>query len=112
MTAFYVGQRVKLVRPINPKDAGMTGVIESIGEVKKDSIIKLEVTSFGLRGWQATAPGDCLVLWDGEYAPNPQDLHQLEPLQPPKSQIHEILAMKDLPNRDCKIARVGECANA
>lgn len=35
--------------------------------------------------------------------------HELIPIVPPKSQISEILAMKDLPNRDCKIARVGEC---
>ena len=98
---FRIGDRVRVNFIENPKTHGREATIIRYG-FSNNRIHGLgyyfEVDIDGIGPFNAH--GD-------QYAYSASDL---EPLSPPKSQISEILAMKDLPNRDCKIAIAGEFA--
>lgn len=73
MAKFFVGQRVRLVRPFFPENAGCTGTIMEFSD--SDSIHLYR----RFRGVSI----NCLVRFDGEYKSYGQHTDQLEPLAPP-----------------------------
>lgn len=100
MSQFCVGQRVRIARIIDNGDEAALGMEGVVNEV---DIAIYEGPDRG--GIGVTIAGLC---------PQPQDGHtwnetdwcffpeELEPLNPPKSQIDEILLMQNLPDRDCQ----------
>lgn len=71
MSKFFVGQRVRLARPDQPKNYGVTGFIFYLGEIK-----------FGqLFNGERCEDANCAVRWDhGDWSV--QYTHQLEPILP------------------------------
>lgn len=72
---FFIGCRVKLIHPLNQKDFGLQGFLESFEESEAE-LASGEVVIC-----------DCEVVWDDE--PNvvcPQDLNQLEIVLPDGAQ--------------------------
>lgn len=93
MSRFYIGLPVRIVAArtvMGRSNIGKEGFVNELDCLSADGTVGYGVTIDGDAGWHYIA---------GE----------LEPIQRSDNQISEILAMKDLPNRDCKIARVGEC---
>ena len=79
MSKFFVGQRVRLVRPINPKRIGEEGFINHVAHIPKGTMTRLA----GPTPWDA----DCGVNWD----PSPNQIHacafwQIEPILPEGAQ--------------------------
>lgn len=70
----YIGQRVKLVRPINPKYQGIEGTIESFEE--------WSAGTFCRDGLILPIDTDCVVQWDDFPNARNQAKWQLEPIQP------------------------------
>lgn len=95
---FKVGDRVALAHPLDGV-LGQQGTITEIG-------LYWPAGTPTLSGRPLRIDCNCTVSWDKFYGlqDNPQHTDQLEPLSPPKSQIDEILAMKDLP--EFEIGRV------
>ena len=94
---FRIGDRVRGKWLTGP-DAEV--VIHSFQITPRGTIVKGEIMLID---------GDCIVMQrNGRLAASHTDY--LEPIQRSGNQISEILAMKDLPNRDCKIA-AGEVCN-
>jgi len=74
MARFYVGQRVKLVRPLHPRNMNETGTVADFQCFAK-----------GTLGRRRIAPIDCNIgiRWDGDGVIYSQHTEQLEPLTPP-----------------------------
>ena len=97
---FKIGDRVRIIYPNSRhfgKEATILGCDEVFFHQTQEWATAYDVDidghgKIGLLGYQIAFEAD-----------------DLEPIQRSGNLIHEILAMKDLPNRDCKIARVGEC---
>lgn len=71
MAKFFLGQRVRLARPDQEENRGVTGRISALGYFADFTF---------LRG-QFCEEGDCVVDWDkGGWSP--QFTHQLEPILP------------------------------
>lgn len=104
MSKFHVGQRVRIVSCPSGSIAfahiGKEAVVNEIDcESRRGTKGKIGVTIAGFPPY-----GGKTGLDDSDWCFSP---HELEPLNPPKSQIDEILAMKDLPDADCrKVAHV------
>lgn len=86
MAKFYVGQRVKLVRPNYPINLGLTGSIRELG-LHVDTIHGV---------------ADCVVAWDKKpWLPIPMDrvfnnTNQLEPLCKDDDQVGSWDALEEL----------------
>lgn len=93
MSNFYVGQRVRITgvaRSFNVRLIGLEGTVIGFREIRGSTSVELHIDGLGeFRDYDHRR-------W--AFAPE-----NLQPIQPPKSQIDEILAMKDLP--DFEIAR-------
>ena len=78
MAIFKVGQRVKLVRPVEPENYGIEGTIIAFENWPKGTISSVTGTPF-------TMDVDCVVLWDTVFYLNregsAQHTSQLEPIQ-------------------------------
>lgn len=93
MTTFYVGQRVRVIgchREFNRFLIGKEGTV--IGSRDTSEGFAYEVDVDGIGPYRKYDPST-------KHAFGPE---HLIPIQPPKSQIGEILAMKDLPDADCR----------
>ena len=104
---FRIGERVRIVYSVNyPELNGTQGTV-----VSNPELVTEDSSGFLMYGMEIHTDfyGSSLMPDNYQFWATRD---QLEPLNPPKSQISEILAMKYLPNRDCKIARVGEVCNA
>lgn len=92
---FKVGDRVRIISALRPKFLGCQATVVGVEDCHHvlrgwGTYCILNVDGFGeisTDGFRIGLPADCLV-----------------PTQPPKSQIDEILAMRDLP--DFEIARI------
>lgn len=69
MSKFFVGQRVRLVWPRDPKNFGATGRISYLGRIECGSYFKGELCD----------EGDCAVDWDDSDW-SPEYLRKLEPI--------------------------------
>jgi hypothetical protein len=71
MARFFVGQRVRLARPVHPENAGMTGRLVALFPNRNPF------------SWMGGLEHNCEVMWDRKpsrgYA---CDTAQLEPIQP------------------------------
>lgn len=71
MAKFFVGQRVRMVRPDNPRHQGATGRVFFIGPIEWGQVFNGEIC----------VDGDCAVSWDdGDWTP--EWLSKLEPILP------------------------------
>lgn len=86
MSAFYVGQRVKLTRPRLPIHVGDEGLIAYLGGDPRG----MEMDGFVMA---PVGPCNCIVRWD-DGDTTPQHTHQLEPILPPGLEsLEEINAL-------------------
>ena len=78
MSAFYVGQRVRLARPLHPENSDKEGVI----------------TELGLRIFAWNGFANCCVRWDSPVTGNYSHTNQLEPILPAGMELlEETLAL-------------------
>lgn len=85
---FKVGDRVRIVSALNhPEMLGREAVIWDLSHHYLDSW-RLDVVGVGRK-----FPNGLFIAGRS---------FELEPLNPPKSEISEILAMQDLPDADCR----------
>lgn len=73
MATFRVGQRVRLVRPVNPANAGITGQILHVGPFAEGEFLDGRMFSISC---------DCVVRWDDDGNDCSQFFWQLEPQVP------------------------------
>ena len=71
MSRFYVGQRVRLVKPFNPDSYGLTGTIKFFRHTPKGTLCMNGVTPID---------GDCVVLYDGKSRPSLEHTSRIEPI--------------------------------
>lgn len=74
MGRWFVSQRVRLVRPCQPKNMGLEGRIVAIGPFRRGDHTH--------DNWAASEDCDCEVLWDTETIPACCDYHRIEPILP------------------------------
>jgi hypothetical protein len=89
MSRFFVGQRVRLARPLNPKNKGWEGRVVYVGAVATGQ----EIGGFRMKPVRVC---NCAVLWDQSGFTHPQCTDQLEPIQPEGSQPSEFTTLHDL----------------
>lgn len=84
MAKFFVGQRVRLARPEQPRYQNSTGTIFFIGHIKEGQFFNGDFC----------AESDCAVNWD-DCDWSPEFLHKLEPIlgrhEPCESEFKESL---------------------
>lgn len=74
MAKFYVGQRVRVVRPVHPQNMGLTASVSHIGPFK--------LGQFTADGFRVPQDCDLAILCDGSCKPSCAQLWQIEPIQP------------------------------
>jgi hypothetical protein len=77
MSKWFVGQRVKLARPIKPSWLGAEGHIYTL--LDKEYPPGTAVAENGLSN---TIPVNCIVVWDCDGETHMQHTDQLEPIVP------------------------------
>jgi hypothetical protein len=73
MATFRVGQRVKLVKPFDPKNYGVTGTVSGYMYLTAGTVCD--------DGLPTPTDTDLLVVWDVESSTHVQASWQLEPIQ-------------------------------